>query len=290
MKVFISWSGGRSKAVAEALDEWLPKVIQVVRPFVSTNSIDKGTRWREVLADEMEQSRFSIICLTPENLVAPWILFEAGALSKRQQGNVCTYLLGLEPADIGDPLSQFQATVADKEQTKELIHVINKLCGESSLSEPDFDETFEVWWPKLDQRLRLIPETQPAENPRRADRELLEDILATVRTMQKERDIRSRESDYFMLQYLEFLRAATENDPKIKNSPELQRMLGALENKLLHGDVPSMLSTYILSRYHAARTDPFKELAERLLREEQPMTNEEKSGMEANSNSENSDS
>lgn len=183
MKVFISWSGERSKAVAEALGDWLSKVIQAVRPFVSTNSIDKGSRWREVLANELEQSRFSIVCLTPENRAAPWILFEAGAISKQQQDNVCTYLFGLEPADVGDPLSQFQATKADKEQTRELIRVINRLCGDSSLSETSFDETFNVWWPRLEQQLSTIPEPSILPKPQREEREILEEILELTRSL-----------------------------------------------------------------------------------------------------------
>lgn len=33
MKIFLSWSGKRSCAVAEALNEQLPRIIQAVEPF-----------------------------------------------------------------------------------------------------------------------------------------------------------------------------------------------------------------------------------------------------------------
>jgi hypothetical protein len=44
MKVFISWSGERSNYVARILYEWIPNVIQNVRPWIS-EEIPKGVRW-----------------------------------------------------------------------------------------------------------------------------------------------------------------------------------------------------------------------------------------------------
>src|SRR5438045_1936561 len=111
MKVFISWSGTRSRDVAESLHEWLPYVINAVEPWLSSADIEKGARWALDLAQELESTSVAVICLTKENLNAPWILFEAGALSKTVgKSFVCPYLFGLDRIDLTGPLLQFQAT------------------------------------------------------------------------------------------------------------------------------------------------------------------------------------
>jgi hypothetical protein len=92
MEIFLSWSGHRSKAVAEALRLWLPKVNPAFKPWLSTADIDKGARWASNVAERLEAARAGIVCLTPSNLHADWILWEAGALSKTTK-NLCLYSL-----------------------------------------------------------------------------------------------------------------------------------------------------------------------------------------------------
>ena len=82
MKVFISWSGERSKIVAEALRDWLPAVIQSVKPWVSSKDIDKGSRSFAEIQAQLKDAQFGIACLTPENLTEMWIHFESGAVAK----------------------------------------------------------------------------------------------------------------------------------------------------------------------------------------------------------------
>src|ERR1700730_15398652 len=98
MDVFISWSGARSEAAARALHDWLPKVINAIKPWLSTSDIDKGARWGIDVALKLESSKAGIICLTPSNLHADWVLFEAGALSKTVKSTnfVCPFLIGIE--------------------------------------------------------------------------------------------------------------------------------------------------------------------------------------------------
>ena len=193
MNLFISWSGSRSKAVAEALHSWLPNVIQSVRPWLSAADLEKGARWSSDIARQLQDTRVGIICLTSDNLVAPWILFEAGALSKTLESTfVCPYLFHVEPAELKGPLVQFQATKAEKEETRKLVHTINAALSTASLTEKHLNEAFDIWWPRLETQLKSISDAREGPRSRRTDRELIEEILELTRDLARTRLIRSQ--------------------------------------------------------------------------------------------------
>src|SRR6188474_3258644 len=106
------------------------------------SDVKKGEKWRQALGGELEKANFGIICLTPENLTAPWILFEAGALSKKADSAVCTYLFDLANTEVKDPLAQFQHTEANQEDTKKLVITINQALGENALSLDRVEKAF----------------------------------------------------------------------------------------------------------------------------------------------------
>jgi hypothetical protein len=182
MDVFISWSGTRSRAVAEALRAWLPKIINALKPWLSSEDIDKGARWSADVAGRLEAAKAGIICLTPANLHSDWILFEAGAISKTIQNTlVCPLLIDLEPTDVKGPLAQFQATRIEKGDVLKLLKTLNVGLGEDALAEGHIDEVFEVWWPKLDSQFKALPAEDREVRVPRSDRDVLEEILGFVR-------------------------------------------------------------------------------------------------------------
>lgn len=188
MQVFLSWSGERSRVVAEALSKWLSQVIQAVEPWISVD-IEKGVRWAPEVAERLEKSRVGIICLTPENLESRWILFEAGALSKTKDAYVCTFLLALTPAEVEPPLGQFQHTSFEKQDVARLVRTVNASVardGEKSLSESVLTDVFETFWPQLEAKLNTVLAQQPeAARPKRSESEILDEILTTVRSMER---------------------------------------------------------------------------------------------------------
>ncbi|HEY2234511.1 MAG TPA: toll/interleukin-1 receptor domain-containing protein [Candidatus Angelobacter sp.] len=188
MDVFISWSGERSRAAAEALRGWLPKIINAIKPWLSSEDIDKGSQWGTDVASRLEAAKAGIICLTPGNLHSDWILFEAGALSKTLQNTyVCPFLIGLEPSDVKPPLAQFQATKATKDDVLKLLKTLNTALGDNGLTDAHIAEAFEVWWPKLESQLLALPGDDSKAQPHRSERDLLEEILALVRNQNRRR-------------------------------------------------------------------------------------------------------
>lgn len=157
MKVFLSWSGEISHKVAIVFRDWLPSVIQALEPYVSSEDIDKGARWSTDIAEELENSTFGILCVTKENIETPWLNFEAGALSKSMNKSyVSPFLFDIKRSEVNGPILQFQSTIFEKEDIKKLILTLNKACGESLLSEERITKTFDVWYPSLEEQLKII--------------------------------------------------------------------------------------------------------------------------------------
>jgi hypothetical protein len=189
MKVFISWSGPRSRAIAEALSGWLPNVIQNIDVFYSPE-IEKGTRGTEEINAGLEGTDFGILCLTPDNRDSTWIHFEAGAISKmRGKSRVWTLLYGLKNTDLEGPLAQFQHTQISKEEIKRLLTSIDA-NSEQPLGDARLTAALEKWWPELAvelgnvEKLEIVDETQLGNGHVRSERELIEEVLELVRFQQ----------------------------------------------------------------------------------------------------------
>lgn len=192
MKVFISWSGNTSLKVAQLLREWLPYIINSIEPYVSSDDIDKGARWSVDIAKELEDSTFGILCVTKDNLEAPWLSFEAGALSKTMEKSFVTpFLFDIKRSEVKGPILQFQSTIFEKDDIKKMVKTLNRACGDAGIPEARIDKSFEVWYPTLEEGLNQLKslslndtETQQEEASTYSS-EILEEILELSRDNQK---------------------------------------------------------------------------------------------------------
>lgn len=184
MKVFISWSGERSHALADALHAWLPLVLHYVEPWLSQADIEAGQRWADQVAKELEACNFGILCVTRENVDSPWVLFEAGALAKSMQGSrVIPLLLGLEFRDITGPLAQFQAKKIERAGLLEVVQSLNQ-SSPNPVPESRVNQLFGALWPELEKKVSTIPAPASTAKHARPQPEILEELVASVRTLE----------------------------------------------------------------------------------------------------------
>ncbi|HUM51155.1 MAG TPA: toll/interleukin-1 receptor domain-containing protein [Chitinophagales bacterium] len=189
MNVFISWSGKLSHQIALVLKEHLPQIINVLEPFVSSEDIKKGDNWNSTISKKLNASDFGILCLTKENLESPWLLFEAGALSKNiDKARVCSVLFdNLKQSEVKTPLSLFQTTKFEKEDFKKLFNSINDALGEKKLNDNILEKSFQKWWPDLKEHIDKVtneyfPQIKRQEEEK-SDR--LDEILMTTKYISK---------------------------------------------------------------------------------------------------------
>jgi len=181
MKVFISWSGRQSKAVAAALHEWIPYVINEAEPFMSADSIESGQRWSAVLASELEKTNFGIVCTSASNQQEPWLNFEAGALAKSiGEARVVPLAIDLKVTEIRQPLGQFNAVAMDQGGVTKMMHSLNAVA-EKKIEAARLDQAIGKWWPDLETKLSAIPPDAARSVPKRDDSEVLLEVLETVR-------------------------------------------------------------------------------------------------------------
>ncbi len=190
MKVFISWSGERSRALGQAIHEWLPMVLQHVSPWLSESDINAGDRWATKVGCELENSNFGIICNTRDNLSAPWLLFEAGALTKfMQEGRVVPLLLDIELSDLTGPLAQFQAKKVTKEGMSEVVTAINKHSS-TPLNDTSLAKQFDALWSNFEINIAKIPANKNLAKTIRQTPEVLEELVGSIRGL----DMRLRDT------------------------------------------------------------------------------------------------
>lgn len=189
MQVFISWSGQQSQHVATALRSWLPKVLDNrIKPFVSSQDIDKGDRGLNKIATELEGSSYGIVVVTPANQDSPWINFEAGALGKSvSDSRVAPLLVGLSDTDVKGPLKQFQNSAAsDKTAVLSLVRSLNKALPDP-LGEGTLEVLFAAHWAEMEAAITGAPSDNelPPRKPRE-ESDLLDEVLTTVRSLQRD--------------------------------------------------------------------------------------------------------
>jgi hypothetical protein len=240
MKVFVSWSGELSRHLASAIDTWLPKVLQLVTTYFTPEDIEKGARWGSDISKNLEESQIGLFCMTKDNLNSSWIMFEAGAISKKVKNSyVCPILFKLDNSDIKGPLSLFQMTKFNKDEMKKLIITINSQC-EKQLSESTLEGVFEKWWPDLEKEISSIIEKHGSKSVDkvRDQRDMVEEILSNSRQIINQ--LQEQEQSYL------FRKISTES---LLSQDRLDNYSKYFRNSLFHSQPPAGLTPFELDLF-----------------------------------------
>ncbi|MGV9588556.1 hypothetical protein [Streptomyces tendae] len=184
MKLFISWSGDKARQCALVLEDWIKKMNHTVQPFCSPTGIAKGDLARLRISEELRESDLGIVCVTRGNQMAPWLNFEAGAVSKAvSYSRVMPFLIDLRDKDLkSGPLSSYQATdSSDRGHVWDMVKTINGEC-QSPVEPAVLRSHFDLYWGELDEKLKKIRAmAEPVPEEPRKTPDILNELVRLVR-------------------------------------------------------------------------------------------------------------
>jgi len=99
-------------------------------------------------------------------------------------------LFELPPSQLTGPLAQFQANEVNREGAYKIVTLLNRSLASAQLPLNDLDETFDVWWPRFEAKLKDVPSADEDRTPKRTDEELLEEIVSNTREQLRRENLR----------------------------------------------------------------------------------------------------
>ena len=183
-KVFISWSGSYTKRIALVWQQLVTEMFDMVDVFVSSSSIQAGARPLDEIKQELDGTSIGIVVTTPDNQNAPWLNFEAGALSravKNSPTRVMPSLVGFDsPSQVTSPLKQYQAKMLDKEGVESILQTIASVAAVEWTRK---QQSFERAWADYNQKFAEVINyhSEQTQSAKRTSEDMLDEVLSIVR-------------------------------------------------------------------------------------------------------------
>lgn len=182
-QVFISWSGDRAKAIALVWKSLIEELFDVVDAFVSDSDISPGERGLNAIKEQLDGTSVGIPIVTRDNVNAPWINFESGALSKQVPNALVMVMPCLvdysDPSELTGPLTQFQSKLLTKRGVEAILETIARA---NSIDWQRKKPGFEARWPHYEAQFdtHRAP-SREVEAARRSDADMLAEIVNNTR-------------------------------------------------------------------------------------------------------------
>lgn len=150
---------------------------------MSGHHIKPGKLWDLELTKSLRSTNCAILVLTRENQAAPWLLYEAGVLSRASgKRQVIPYKVDLPQQAVASPLARFQGFDATEGGTRSLVEELNAIATES-IPEKRLNQLFDVFWPKLKDEIEAALQSAGGNAGREPDtNEYLREILGILKS------------------------------------------------------------------------------------------------------------
>jgi hypothetical protein len=160
MKVFIGWSGEKSKKAADLFIEWISIILPAVEPWISDIGIRKGHDFEKEIDKSLHKAKIGIFFLSLNNLDSKRLYFEAGAVYKGLDKNlIFPLLIDLEYGDVKEPLKRFQLTKINKKNDMiNLCKDINSTLKKRKITEGQLEKSFKKLWPDFKTKIESLSE------------------------------------------------------------------------------------------------------------------------------------
>jgi hypothetical protein len=175
MKIFMSWSGNKSRGMATALGRWAQYVLPHVETFLSRD-LERHRPWFEQLMVHLRTSQAGIVCLTEDSWRREWLHFEAGALHLADKP-VFVVLLDVHSGQLSGPFAQFQHTTLeeldDEDDYYDLLRMfksLNEVAGADALPIHRLEERYRDIWESLRRDLLIVKEMPPEDRRKESTR------------------------------------------------------------------------------------------------------------------------
>lgn len=178
--------------VATALKEHLPSMLNTITCWMSESDLPKGKPWFTQLEKALNSIVFAIVCVTPENENAQWLLWESGFLSSASElgeRHIVPLAIGRPKDSLRGPLSIYNAADTTFNDMQALVLQINEALPEAKKVNPDtVRKTFPFIWPVLEAKITAAIsekfEANPAPKPNAVEQQ--DEVLALLRQQQRE--------------------------------------------------------------------------------------------------------
>ena len=138
-KIFIIWSGTTSKQIACSLKEFFEEKVfpgSSLNCFVSELDIESGDDWWKRVKRELQQCDLGIVCITKENVRAPWIHFESGVVIAKDKKLIpVLFNCGFNTLDSTPLSNKHRVDFYNQTAFVKMVIEINKQLGLVSISD-----------------------------------------------------------------------------------------------------------------------------------------------------------